>query len=406
MALDTPGLQALQRRARWASRDGGSVLYLGDALRVLSQVPEASVDCVWTDPPYKLSNGGITCVAGRMVSVDKGEWDRSGGLELDHQFNVDWIAACSRVLKPAGTIWVSGTLHLYPSVGMALLQNGFRLLNDIVWEKPNPPPNLGRRTFTHATEILLWAGNAPKGGRHRHTFNYDAMRQENGGKQMKTVWRFPTPSRGEKRFGKHPTQKPVALIARCLRASTHPGGIVLDPFAGSGSTGVAALEEGRRFMGIEAVAEYAAIARKRLDAATPPPPPIRRQRRALPARCGASRGQGDGAGEACRTRREGLAAAGRRSRCDGLAQRETEQGLGRTRRRAPPRVAAQLVEEPQPGFLGTQGRSVDAHGRRSSCSQGDDGDCNDRPRGSRAESLRGEPPLHEVAQDHCGLPHP
>ena len=175
----------------WASPASDSVLYVGDALDVLATIPPETVDCVWTDPPYKLSNGGITCVAGRMVSVDKGEWDRSEGLQVDHQFNHDWIAACKRVLKPTGTIWVSGTLHLYPSVGMALLENGFRLLNDIIWEKPNPPPNLGRRTFTHSTEVVLWASKAEKGSPHKYTFNYGVMRQENSGKQMQTVWDFP-----------------------------------------------------------------------------------------------------------------------------------------------------------------------------------------------------------------------
>ena len=257
----------------WTSDNREAVLYVGDALRVLSEIPAETVDCIWTDPPYKLSNGGITCIAGRMVSVNKGEWDRSEGLELDHQFNVDWIEACHRVLKPAGTIWVSGTLHVYPSVGMALLQNGFRLLNDITWEKPNPPPNLGRRTFTHSTELLLWASKAPKGSRHKYTFNYGAMREANGGKQMQTVWRFPTPRLNEKSFGKHPTQKPVALIERCLRASTNPGDLVLDLFAGSGSTGVAALQTGRRFIGIEIDEQFAEICINRLFAVYPPPPP-------------------------------------------------------------------------------------------------------------------------------------
>ena len=161
----------------WTSANGDSALYLGDALDILSGIPEGTVDCVWTDPPYNLSNGGITCVAGRMVSVDKGEWDRSNGLEADHQFNLEWTKECYRILKPTGALWVSGTLHVYPSVGMALLQNGFRLLNDITWQKPNPPPNLGRRTFTHSTETLLWASKAPKGSRDRYTFNYDAMRR-------------------------------------------------------------------------------------------------------------------------------------------------------------------------------------------------------------------------------------
>ena len=235
----------------WSSCDGAATVYAGEALEALSRLPEESVDCIWTDPPYLLSNGGVTCIGGRMVSVDKGDWDKSRGIEADHQFNLEWTSACRRVLKPAGTIWVTGTLHVYPSVAMALLRNGFRLLNDIVWEKPNPPPNLGRRTFTHATEVILWAARSAKGSPHRYTFNYEEMRRENGGKQMKSVWRMSVPGATEKRFGKHPTQKPLALIKRCLRASTNEGDVVLDPFAGSGSTGVAALDLGRRFIGVE-----------------------------------------------------------------------------------------------------------------------------------------------------------
>ena len=260
---------------KWSSEDGRAALYLGDALDLLARVPDESVDCVWTDPPYLLSNDGITCVAGRMVSVNKGEWDRSQGLEADHDFNLRWTAECHRVLKPNGAIWVSGTLHVYPSVGMALQANGFRLLNDIIWEKPNPPPNLGRRTFTHSTEIILWASKAPKGSRHKYTFNYDEMRRENGGKQMKTVWRFTTAGRDEKRFGKHPTQKPVALIDRCLRAGTNPGDLVLDPFAGAASAGVAAARLGRRFVGIEIDADCVEVGARRVANiyATPPPPP-------------------------------------------------------------------------------------------------------------------------------------
>ena len=248
-------------------------LFQGDALDLLSKIPDESVDCVWTDPPYMLSNDGITCVAGRMVSVNKGEWDKSQGLEADHQFNLQWTNECYRVLKPTGTIWVSGTLHVYPSVGMALMQNGFRLLNDIVWVKPNPPPNLGRRTFTHSTEVVLWASKAPKGSRHKYTFNYDDMRQENGGKQMKTVWEFTSPKTHEKRYGKHPTQKPLSLIDRCLRASTNEGDVVLDPFAGSGSTGVAALELGRTFVGIELDESFVELSIKRLSELSVSDPP-------------------------------------------------------------------------------------------------------------------------------------
>lgn len=255
----------------WTSPDGYSSLYVGEAVETLSGLPDESVDCVWTDPPYLLSNGGITCVAGRMVSVDKGDWDKSKGIEADYQFNLGWTRECYRVLKPTGTIWVSGTLHIYPSIGMALLRNGFRLLNDIIWEKPNPPPNLGRRTFTHSTEVVLWASKAPKGSRHKYTFNYDEMRRENGGKQMKTVWRFTAAGKSEKRFGKHPTQKPIALIDRCIRASTNLGDVVLDPFAGTASAGVATLKLGRRFIGVEIDSGYAEIGEKRLSEISPPP---------------------------------------------------------------------------------------------------------------------------------------
>jgi site-specific DNA-methyltransferase (adenine-specific) len=253
----------------WKSEERKSSLQLGDSLAFMQELSAESVDCVWTDPPYLLSNDGITCVAGRMVKVNKGDWDRSRGIDLDHEFNRTWLAACYRILKPGGSIWVSGTLHVYLSVGMAMQQLGFRILNDIVWEKPAPPPNLGCRCFTHSTEILLWATKAKKGGKDKHKFNYESMKEENGGKQMKNVWRFSTPTEEEKRFGKHPTQKPIALIARCLRATTDPGDLVLDPFAGSGSTGVAALKLGRSFIGCEQDKTYAELASRRLSEAVP-----------------------------------------------------------------------------------------------------------------------------------------
>ena len=148
-----------------------------------------------------------------------------------------------------------------------MLQLGFRLLNDIIWEKPNPPPNLGCRCFTHATETILWGTKASKGSKHKYTFNYGEMREENGGKQMKNVWRMAAAGKDEKSFGKHPTQKPVALIARCLRASTNSGDLVLDPFAGTCATGVAALSLGRHFIGCENQPEFVEIGRNRLDAA-------------------------------------------------------------------------------------------------------------------------------------------
>ncbi|MCI0399736.1 MAG: site-specific DNA-methyltransferase [Gammaproteobacteria bacterium] len=262
----------------WQSQSRESVLYRGDQLEVMALLPEASVDCIWTDPPYLLSNDGTTCVAGRRTTVNKGTWDRSQGLTADHEFNKEWLTACYRLLKPSGTIWVTGTLHVYLSVGMAMLELGYRVINDIIWEKPNPPPNLGCRCFTHATELILWATKAKKGNKKPYTFNYKAMRKVNGGKQMQNVWRMPTPGASEKRYGKHPTQKPLQLIERCLKASTHRGDQVFDPFAGSGSTGVAALLLNRRFVGCERDPKFVRIAVKRLAEIEHPNATSRRQR--------------------------------------------------------------------------------------------------------------------------------
>ncbi len=248
----------------WESIDGGSSLYRGDQITLMKSLPDESFDCIWTDPPYFLSNDGTTCVAGQRTTVNKGQWDRSRGIEADHAFNLDWLEQCYRLLTPEGTIWVSGTHHVYLSVGMALQQLGYRLLNDIVWEKPNPPPNLGCRCFTHATEMLLWATKAAKGSGHRYTFNYKEMKLRNGDRQMKNVWRFSAAGNDEKRHGKHPTQKPLALIEQCLSASTLPGDRIFDPFAGSASTGVASLMLGRHFVGCEIDAQFARLASKRL----------------------------------------------------------------------------------------------------------------------------------------------
>lgn len=254
------------QQADWQSPDGQSSLQCRDGLALLGAMSDDSVDCIWTDPPYFLSNDGITCVAGKQVSVNKGEWDRGDDLDAVYEFNRMWLAECHRVLKPAGTIWVTGTHHVYLSVGMAMMQLGFRILNDIIWEKSNPPPNLGCRCFAHSTETILWATKAPKGSRHKYTFHYQEMKAENGGKQMKTVWRFPAAGRPEKKFGKHPTQKPVDLIDRCLRATTNPGDLVLDPFAGSATTGCAAIALGRRFIGSEIERDYVDIGVRRLSA--------------------------------------------------------------------------------------------------------------------------------------------
>ncbi len=238
-------------------------IFHGDCLEILAAIPEATVDLIFADPPYFLSNDGITCHAGRMVSVNKGQWDRSRGPDANHDFNRAWLAACQRALKPNGSIWVSGTAHVIHSVGFAMQQLGFKLLNDISWVKPNPPPNLSCRYFTHATETIIWAAKNKKA---RHTFHYKLMREHAGGKQMKSVWTIRPPEAGEKRFGKHPTQKPVALLERILLASSDPRAIVLDPFLGSGTTAIAALRLRRSFCGIELSAHFVALALERIGA--------------------------------------------------------------------------------------------------------------------------------------------
>jgi site-specific DNA-methyltransferase (adenine-specific) len=247
----------------------GARVYQGDCLQFLdtlaSQTPEGSVDMIFADPPYFLSNGGMTCRSGRRAKVDKGEWDKSRGADLNHQFNLEWLRRCQSVLKPNGSIWVTGTQHVIFSVGFAMQQLGFKLLNSIAWEKPNPPPNLSCRYFTHSTETVVWAA---RDAASKHTFHYKLMRQLNGGRQMKAVWRIGAPRSSEKTFGKHPTQKPVALVERCILASTNRGDLVLDPFAGSGTTAIAALRLGRRFIGVDLDLTSVELAARRLTHAS------------------------------------------------------------------------------------------------------------------------------------------
>ncbi len=236
-----------------------------DCLKLLDSLieafPNGLFDMVFADPPYFLSNGGISCLSGRMVQVDKGEWDKSRGAVENHAFNLEWLRRCQQLLKPNGTIWISGTQHVIYSVGYALQQLEYRILNDIVWEKPNPPPNLGCRCFTHSTETVLWAAKSKKS---KHVFNYELMKKINGGKQMKSVWRMTAPTSSEKAQGKHPTQKPLSLVERCLLASTNEFDFVLDPFLGSGTTALACLQTRRHCVGIEADKKYITLAASRI----------------------------------------------------------------------------------------------------------------------------------------------
>ena len=247
----------------------GAWLYHADCLGFMDALtarrPAGLFDAIFADPPYFLSNGGITCHAGRMVRVDKGSWDKSRGPEINHEFNTAWISRCRRLLKTDGTLWVSGTHHVIHSVGYAMQQLGMKLLNDITWEKPNPPPNLSCRYFTHAAETIIWAA---RDERAKHRFDYERMKALNGGRQMKSVWTIGAPGKAEKPFGRHPTQKPVALLDRILLASTREHDVVFDPFAGSGTTGVSAIGLRRRFVGCELEREFVDLAVNRLEAAS------------------------------------------------------------------------------------------------------------------------------------------
>ena len=246
-------------------------LYHDDCLKILEEIPENTFDMIFADPPYMLSNGGITCQNGKVVSVNKGKWDKSQGVEQDFEFHKRWLSACKRVLKKNGTLWVSGTYHSIYSCGFAMQLLGYHILNDISWFKPNASPNMCCRYFTASHETLIWARKDKK---TKHTFNYELMKNgdfssdfiKKPNMQMRSVWAIGTPKKSEKTFGKHPTQKPLDLLERIILASTNEGDLILDPFMGSATTGVAALKHNRKFVGIEKEKEFVELAEKRLSA--------------------------------------------------------------------------------------------------------------------------------------------
>jgi site-specific DNA-methyltransferase (adenine-specific) len=239
----------------------GAIVYRVDCVELMRLMPAGSVDAIFADPPYRLSGGGLTVKSGRLALVDKGEWDRSRGFREDHEFNSRWLRAARRVLKPNGTLWVTGTHHIIFSLGFALQQLGFRIINSVAWQKPDPPPNALHTAFTHAHETLIWAAKGRK-----HTFNYDLINSPDPASQISSVWRIPSVSKREKVHGYHPTQKPLRLVRRTLLASTREGDLVFDPFCGSGTTAVAAKEVNRFFVGAELEEEFAELAGRRIKA--------------------------------------------------------------------------------------------------------------------------------------------
>ncbi len=358
----------------YASPDDSLRLYQADALDLLRRMRDESVDMIFADPPYFLSNGGITCVNGRMVKVDKGGWDKSTGITGDHNFNLLWLDQCRRILKPNGTIWVTGTSHNIHSVGYGLQVLDYKILNDIAWYKVNPPPNLACRYFTHATETILWAAKSAKS---RHTFNYPLMKEQNGGKQMQSLWSITPPGKSEKRFGKHPTQKPEALLWRIIAASTHPGELVLDPFCGSATTGVACARLGRRFIGIERETEHLELAQKRLQEEYD----MQKQRLDFDKYVIPLTGIGGGGVEEDGARRRAASTSAAYwnrfiRACQALPAGHggAQQGLGRPRLRSAFGAGAQLVARTQRRKLGTQASLSKAHRRRISHRKRDNGD--------------------------------
>lgn len=244
------------------------ILYHGDALEILNQFPKKKFDLIFVDPPYFLSNDGITCQSGKMVSVNKGEWDKSKGFDVDVEFIDAWLKGCKKVLKENGSIWVSGTLHNIYKVGYLLEKNDFDIINDIIWFKPNAPPNLSCRYFTHSHEVVLWARKSKDS---QHTYNYEKMKYwnnpkdklKNKDKQMRSVWSIPLIPKEEKEFGKHPTQKPLELLNRIVSSSSNEGDWVLDPFVGSATSGIVCSVLNRKFIGIDLNEEYLDLAIKR-----------------------------------------------------------------------------------------------------------------------------------------------
>ncbi|MBR4624624.1 MAG: site-specific DNA-methyltransferase [Alphaproteobacteria bacterium] len=212
------------------------------------------------DPPYYLSNGGISVQSGKQVCVDKGDWDKGGTPEHIYNFNRNWLELCRPKLKDNGTIWISGTYHNIFVVQRCLQECGYKILNIITWQKTDPPPNLSCRYFNFSTELIIWARKSPK---IPHKFNYDVMKELNGGKQMTDVWRLPAVGKWEKTCGKHPTQKP--LLYRIILASTDKGGTILDPFAGSSTTGIAANLLERNFIGIEKEQVFVELSNRRFN---------------------------------------------------------------------------------------------------------------------------------------------
>lgn len=259
----------------YKSADKAFHILLGDSFLVLPEF-DHKFDMVFADPPYFLSNDGLSIQSGKIVSVNKGKWDKSHGYDYINDFNRKWLKLVRDKMKDDATIWISGTMHNIFSIGQILTELDFKILNVVTWEKNNPPPNFSCRFFTHSAEQIIWARKSAK---VPHYFNYELMKQLNGDKQMKDVWKLPAIAPWEKSCGKHPTQKPLSVLTRIILASTKPGAWILDPFTGSSTTGIAANLANRRFLGIDQEEQFLEISKKRkLEISNPKTAALYRQK--------------------------------------------------------------------------------------------------------------------------------
>ncbi|EAI3388385.1 site-specific DNA-methyltransferase [Campylobacter coli] len=245
----------------FVSKDKNFTLYQNDCNKLLPKF-EKQFDLIFADPPYFLSNDGLSIQNGKIVSVNKGNWDRGDDIEKIDEFNLKWLSNAKIALKDTGSILISGTYHNIFSLGRILQKLNFKILNIIIWQKTNPPPNFSCRYLTHSTEQIIWARKSHK---HKHIFNYEILKLLNGNKQMRDVWAFNAIAPWEKTNGKHPTQKPLALLARLILMASDENSLICDPFSGSSTTGIAANLLNRKFIGFEKESEFIeiSIARKK-----------------------------------------------------------------------------------------------------------------------------------------------